>query len=130
MMREFGFVYDSSIAAPVSDPPLWPYTLDYQVYRPLFGSVRSSRNANVRLSVCLSNESFPLAVNLHFSGSDHSQVTLRSFSGLSQIYYQLFLSALLAYLAHRYRKYYRGATSLHIFRVCARLSPLCSTFCT
>ena len=31
MMREFGFVYDSSIAAPVSDPPLWPYTLDYQI---------------------------------------------------------------------------------------------------
>ena len=31
MMREFGFVYDSSIATPVSDPPLWPYTLDYQI---------------------------------------------------------------------------------------------------
>ena len=31
MMREFGFVYDSSIATPVSNPPLWPYTLDYQI---------------------------------------------------------------------------------------------------
>jgi len=31
MMREFGFVYDSSMAAPVSDPPIWPYTLDYQI---------------------------------------------------------------------------------------------------
>lgn len=30
MMSEFGFVYDSSIVAPFSDPPLWPYTLDYR----------------------------------------------------------------------------------------------------
>jgi hypothetical protein len=30
MMSEFGFVYDSSIIAPVSNPPIWPYTLDYQ----------------------------------------------------------------------------------------------------
>ena len=31
MMKEFGFVYDSSIPAPMSDPPLWPYTLDYKI---------------------------------------------------------------------------------------------------
>ena len=31
MMKEFGFVYDSSIPAPLSDPPLWPYTLDYKM---------------------------------------------------------------------------------------------------
>ena len=31
MMKEFGFVYDSSIPAPLSDPPLWPYTLDYKI---------------------------------------------------------------------------------------------------
>lgn len=31
MMKEFGFVYDSSIIAPYSDPPLWPYTLDYKM---------------------------------------------------------------------------------------------------
>ncbi|CAG0919299.1 unnamed protein product [Notodromas monacha] len=30
MMREFGFVYDTSMTAPPSDPPLWPYTLDYR----------------------------------------------------------------------------------------------------
>ncbi|XP_011497525.1 PREDICTED: uncharacterized protein LOC105361915 isoform X2 [Ceratosolen solmsi marchali] len=30
MMSEFGFVYDSSIIAPVSNPPIWPYTLDYK----------------------------------------------------------------------------------------------------
>lgn len=30
MMSEFGFVYDSSIVAPFSDPPIWPYTLDYK----------------------------------------------------------------------------------------------------
>jgi hypothetical protein len=29
MMSEFGFVYDSSIIAPFSDPPVWPYTLDH-----------------------------------------------------------------------------------------------------
>ncbi|XP_014235984.1 uncharacterized protein LOC106658498 [Trichogramma pretiosum] len=30
MMTEFGFVYDSSIVAPPSSHPIWPYTLDYQ----------------------------------------------------------------------------------------------------
>lgn len=30
MMSEFGFVYDSSILAPFSDVPVWPYTLDYK----------------------------------------------------------------------------------------------------
>lgn len=31
MMKEFGFVYDSSIIAPHSTVPLWPYTLDYKL---------------------------------------------------------------------------------------------------
>ena len=31
MMKEFGFVYDSSIPAPLSDPPVWPYTLDFKI---------------------------------------------------------------------------------------------------
>ncbi|XP_051176820.1 chitin deacetylase 1 isoform X1 [Leptopilina boulardi] len=31
MMSEFGFEYDSSIIAPFSDPPIWPYTLDYKI---------------------------------------------------------------------------------------------------
>ena len=31
MMQEFGFLYDSSIVAPFSDPPFWPYTLNYKV---------------------------------------------------------------------------------------------------
>ncbi|KAK4874771.1 hypothetical protein RN001_014131 [Aquatica leii] len=31
MMKEFGFVYDSSIVVPYSDPPLWPYTLDHKI---------------------------------------------------------------------------------------------------
>lgn len=31
MMKEFGFVYDSSMVAPFSDPPLWPYTLDHKM---------------------------------------------------------------------------------------------------
>lgn len=31
MMKEFGFVYDSSMVAPHSNPPLWPYTLDYKM---------------------------------------------------------------------------------------------------
>ncbi|XP_014480783.1 PREDICTED: uncharacterized protein LOC106747613 isoform X2 [Dinoponera quadriceps] len=34
MMSEFGFVHDSSIVAPFSDPPLWPYTLDYRPSHP------------------------------------------------------------------------------------------------
>ncbi|XP_017461566.1 PREDICTED: uncharacterized protein LOC108354898 [Rhagoletis zephyria] len=31
MMNEFGFVYDASMVAPFSNPPLWPYTLDYKM---------------------------------------------------------------------------------------------------
>ncbi|XP_063386542.1 chitin deacetylase 1 [Cydia fagiglandana] len=31
MMQEFGFVYDATAVAPVSDPPYWPYTLDYKM---------------------------------------------------------------------------------------------------
>lgn len=31
MMKEFGFVYDSSIVAPFSNPPLWPYTMDFKM---------------------------------------------------------------------------------------------------
>ncbi|XP_076167939.1 chitin and LDLR binding deacetylase 3 isoform X1 [Ptiloglossa arizonensis] len=30
MMSEFGFVYDSSMLVPFTDPPIWPYTLDYK----------------------------------------------------------------------------------------------------
>lgn len=31
MMKEFGFIYDSSIIAPLSDPPIWPYSFDYRI---------------------------------------------------------------------------------------------------
>lgn len=31
MMKEFGFVYDSSMVAPFSNIPLWPYTLDFKM---------------------------------------------------------------------------------------------------
>uniref|UniRef100_A0A1B0CRU7 Chitin-binding type-2 domain-containing protein n=1 Tax=Lutzomyia longipalpis TaxID=7200 RepID=A0A1B0CRU7_LUTLO len=31
MMKEFGFQYDSSMVAPFSNPPLWPYTLDHKM---------------------------------------------------------------------------------------------------
>ena len=51
--------------------------------RPFFGSDRSSRNANVRSFVCLSDEKSSTALNLHLSGSGLSQVSLRYVSGLS-----------------------------------------------
>lgn len=38
MMKEFGFVYDSSIIAPYSDPPLWPFTFDYKMPHNCTGS--------------------------------------------------------------------------------------------
>jgi len=38
MMKEFGFLYDSSMVAPKSDPPLWPYTLDYRIPHKCVGS--------------------------------------------------------------------------------------------
>lgn len=31
MMKEFGFEYDASMVAPHSNPPLWPYTLDFKM---------------------------------------------------------------------------------------------------
>lgn len=38
MMKEFGFLYDSSMVAPKSDPPLWPYTFDYRIPHRCSGS--------------------------------------------------------------------------------------------
>lgn len=39
MMKEFGFVYDSSIVAPAfTNPPLWPYTLDFKIPHACVGS--------------------------------------------------------------------------------------------
>ncbi|KAG7157310.1 hypothetical protein Hamer_G005718 [Homarus americanus] len=38
MMREFGFIYDSSMAAPFSNPPLWPYTMDYKMPHKCMGT--------------------------------------------------------------------------------------------
>ncbi|KAI8118034.1 hypothetical protein CVS40_10223 [Lucilia cuprina] len=38
MMKEFGFVYDASMVAPFSNPPLWPYTLDYKMPHTCTGS--------------------------------------------------------------------------------------------
>ncbi|XP_068618132.1 chitin deacetylase 1 [Battus philenor] len=31
MMQEFGFVYDATVVAPLTDPPYWPYTHDYKM---------------------------------------------------------------------------------------------------
>ncbi|KAJ8981896.1 hypothetical protein NQ317_007288, partial [Molorchus minor] len=31
LMEEIGFVYDNSIVPPFSNPPLWPYTLDFKM---------------------------------------------------------------------------------------------------
>ncbi|XP_015437349.1 PREDICTED: uncharacterized protein LOC107192572 [Dufourea novaeangliae] len=45
MMSEFGFVYDSSMLAPFSDPPLWPYTLDH---RPPHGCVGTEQHCPTR----------------------------------------------------------------------------------
>jgi hypothetical protein len=49
MMREFGFVYDSSITTPVSDPPFWPYTLDYQIPHKCIGK-QSGAEVQIRHS--------------------------------------------------------------------------------
>ncbi|XP_055386018.1 chitin deacetylase 1 [Condylostylus longicornis] len=38
MMKEFGFVYDSSIVAPYSNPPLWPYTMDFKMPHSCLGA--------------------------------------------------------------------------------------------
>ena len=36
--QEFGFVYDSSITAPVTEMPYWPYTLDYRIPHKCIGT--------------------------------------------------------------------------------------------
>lgn len=41
MMKEFGFVYDSSMIAPFTYPPLWPYTLDYKMPHECVGKNQS-----------------------------------------------------------------------------------------
>ena len=56
-----------------------------------FGSVRSSRIANLRSSFCLSNEKCYRGHNIHLSISGQSQVILRPFSNLSQVSLSLLL---------------------------------------
>lgn len=38
MMKEFGFLYDSSMTAPFSNPPIWPYTLDHKMPHKCIGN--------------------------------------------------------------------------------------------
>lgn len=38
MMSEFGFVYDATVVPSFSDPPIWPYTLDYRMPHICVGS--------------------------------------------------------------------------------------------
>ena len=59
-----------------------------------FGSVRSSRIANLRSSFCLSNEKCYRGHNIHLSISGQSQVILRPFSNLSQVSLSLLLQNL------------------------------------
>ncbi|KAK5641080.1 hypothetical protein RI129_009627 [Pyrocoelia pectoralis] len=40
MMKEFGLVYDSSMLAPFSNTPLWPYTLDHKMPHDCIGTMR------------------------------------------------------------------------------------------
>nr|XP_036226970.1 chitin deacetylase 1 isoform X1 [Bactrocera oleae] len=44
MMKEFGFVYDASMVAPFSNPPLWPYTLDFKMPHTCTGQNCPSRS--------------------------------------------------------------------------------------
>jgi hypothetical protein len=44
MMREFGFLYDASLVAPVSDIPLWPYTLDYRLPHRSVGTITQDKD--------------------------------------------------------------------------------------
>ena len=40
MMKEFGFLYDSSMVPPKSDPPIWPYTFDFRIPHKCAGSLQ------------------------------------------------------------------------------------------
>ncbi|XP_066258996.1 chitin deacetylase 1 [Euwallacea similis] len=44
MMKEFGFLYDSSVVAPFSYVPLWPYTLDYKMPHKCFRQMCPTRS--------------------------------------------------------------------------------------
>ncbi|XP_050296707.1 chitin deacetylase 1 [Anthonomus grandis grandis] len=44
MMKEFGFLYDSSMVAPYSYVPLWPYTLDYRMPHKCFRQMCPTRS--------------------------------------------------------------------------------------
>ncbi|XP_019761994.2 chitin deacetylase 1 [Dendroctonus ponderosae] len=44
MMNEFGFLYDSSMVAPFSYVPLWPYTLDYKIPHQCFRQMCPTRS--------------------------------------------------------------------------------------
>uniref|UniRef100_T1JZN8 Uncharacterized protein n=1 Tax=Tetranychus urticae TaxID=32264 RepID=T1JZN8_TETUR len=40
MMKEFGFLYDSWVVPPKSDPPIWPYTFDFRIPHKCAGSLQ------------------------------------------------------------------------------------------
>ncbi|KAL9875434.1 chitin deacetylase 1-like [Glossina fuscipes fuscipes] len=50
MMKEFGFVYDSSMVAPFSNTPLWPYTLDYKMAHTYMGRTMAGLSLDIRLT--------------------------------------------------------------------------------
>ena len=51
----------------------------------------------MQMSVRLSSEKKSRAVNLHLSGSEISQVSLKSVSGLSQVYFRPLSALFLAF---------------------------------
>ena len=67
-MKEFGFVYDSSIPAPLSDPPLWPYTLDYKIPHKCIGDRKCPSRYGKKSGSSAYYES-PLSIIEHFGHS-------------------------------------------------------------
>ena len=59
MMKEFGFVYDSSIPAPLSDPPIWPYTLDYKIPHKCIGDRKCPSRYVIRVIYPIAGFPYP-----------------------------------------------------------------------
>ncbi|XP_037081664.1 chitin deacetylase 1-like isoform X2 [Pollicipes pollicipes] len=56
MMEEYGFLYDSSITAPLGRVPIWPYTLDYRMPHKCLGTSQNCPSQSHRIWEMVINE--------------------------------------------------------------------------
>ncbi|CAG0888417.1 unnamed protein product [Cyprideis torosa] len=82
MMEEQAFLYDSTITAPLSNPPLWPYTLYFRMPHTCYGNIQNCPTRCAMVDSCsnlLNGDQFYNFLNYNF---DRHYLTNRAPFGL------------------------------------------------